>query len=661
MTELKYRDQTLAFQPYHDTIRRFETMCRAKNISVPFSEAGFESVLQVPGLLNALTDGMASEFNGQEDLKTAYKNCVKHTIAEHHNKFTAQYDIDGNAMGLEGYGPTAVAGSYNTWTRLSPVLTAGYLARSRSLELFQIMHEDKPTFWRQYTVTYIQKGLEGERLVLPKAIRAGRVGGLLDLPLCEPVESGDNPNISNVTVGEKTVNGMIAVGTTGNILEQSPFGKAKNALELHSSIDAIHVVFKDNEDTDVEAIVNTRIERELKTGKTSERLYNEVVTINHTNPDESIKRVQFRVMALIDLDTGNYHVMDDGTGIVKHIHFKIRVTNTANEMETVMNGIDQYTMSFDVENKIYGSIIVIPEMTADFNAGGEGVSWVAYMTDNLTETYAGIRDNDLENFVEEQYNYSKDDFELAFKLNGFKLSASYPIIPRHAGGSDDILGPQRLAFKHFITRILARSDKATNFDKNVERQWILMANDEDVDILPEIQWQTNSAEFTGGEGSQSFRYGFSLDDAYGWLDNFGRKVRVIGSRDERWLGRPIWGVLKTTTLAAPTLLYFPYMFRTFSSISPDMRNRPALLFASRDAKRCSTMVQIRISLEGNDLAIYPNSALYTTGFPNGEAPAPRYSEAEMLTVNEGVTYGPGVFGTKENIPNVNPTTGHSIS
>jgi len=646
-SSIKFKDHDLAYQPYHDTLRKFEAVCRAKNISLPFSQAGFESVLSVPSLLNSLIAGMAANFQGNEGLQAAYKSCVDHAIAEHHNQFTGTQDVDGNSMSIEGYGPTAITGNYNAWTRLSPILTAGYLARSRALELYQIMHDDKPTFWRQYTVQYMQKGLEGERLVLPKAIRAGKVGGMLDLPLCEPLQGPDNPNIKNVTAldpstnANKTVNGMIKTGSTGNILEQSEWGKGKYALERQSMIDWVNVEFTDSQNQQVKMLVKTRVERDMKTGKTSERMYNEVITVNYMDDGVASKK-QFRVIALIDLDTGNYHIMDDGTGCVKYIHIKIRVTNVANEMETLMNGQDQYIMSFDVENKIYGSIPVIPEMTADFNAGGEGVSWVAYMTDQMTENYAGIRDIDLEEFLEDQYTYKAQDFELAFKLGGFKFSGSYPIIPRHPGGSDDILAPQRIAFKQYLTRMFTRAEKFTNFDKNIERQWILMANDEDVDILPEVQWQTNSAEFSGGEGAQSFRYGFSLDDAYGWVDNMGRKVRVIGSRDERWAGRPIWAIQKTTTLAAPTTLYFPYMFRVLSSISPDMRNRPALLFASRDAKRCSTMVQARIALEGNDLSLWSNSATFAAGFPVA-GPASKYSEANMNTQMSGASTSEDVF------------------
>ena len=654
-SQMKYKDQTLTYQPFHDVLRNFETVARSKNINSPFSEKGFEDVLQLGSLKDTLVSGFSSLFKGAESYQNAFKSCVNHSFQEHANPFSGYSDINGNpvSFGAEGYGATAITGNYNTWTRLSPVLTAGYLARSRALELYQIINDDKPTFWREYTVTYVQKGLGGNRLTFPKAIRSGAVAGMLDLPLCDPVpvsKNEDNKNIAAYTTeGGKALN-MIKVGTTGNLMDQSafpdgtPVDKTKHALERDCSIDYVRVKIGNTY-----KIVHTRIERDIKTGKTSERMFNSIIKVPYTETVEGAtvqKTLIARVSAIIDLDTGNYQIMSDGSGAVDAIHFNVRVTNVANEMETYMNGQDNYVLSFDIQNKIYGSIPVIPEMMADYNAGGENVSWIAFMTDQMTETYAGIRDNDLENFIDDEYNYGADEFELAFKLGGYKFSATYPIIPRHPGGSDDILAPQRMAFKQYLTRIFTRSQKFTNFDRNIERQWILMANDEDVDILPDVSWQSTPAEI-GGEGSNNqFRYGFSLDDAYGWMDNFGRKVRVIGSQDERWLNRPIWAVEKSLSLAAPTTIYFPYMFKVMSSISPDMRNRPAMLFASRDAKRVSTMVQARITLEGNDLNLWANAAAFAAG--DTDTSNLKFTSEGTREIGQADAYA------RENIPNYNP-------
>ncbi|MBR1818252.1 MAG: hypothetical protein IJ772_05310 [Bacilli bacterium] len=672
---LVYKDETLSYQPFHDKLRRANNFASSKNISNMFSVEGFNMALQNKGVADAYAAELGTVFQGAEDFQRAYTDCVKRSFREHSNPYSAFQDVDGNEVnyGLEGWGATAVNGDYNAWTRLAPVLTAGYLARCRALEAYLVITNDKPTFHREYAVTYVQHGLNGERMILPQAIRAGKVAGMTNLPLCEPQaqDASDNSkkNTDNKNVYEKTLpNGttkipMIAVGTTGNLMDQStfadgtPIDKTKFALERQASIDYVAVKFPigkvENVTKYFEQVVHTRSERVMKEGKTSERIFNEIIEVPYTDTDGNARIRQIRLCATIDLDTGYYQIMSDGLNEITHIHFKVRVTNVPNEMSTYMTGIDKFTYSFDIENKIYGSIPVIPEMNNDFNAAGEGVSWVAFATDQLTETYSGIRDNDLEEEIDESFAYRPADngFRLAKKLGGYKFTGTYPLIPRHPGGSDDILAPQRMSFKHYMTRVFTRSEKYVNFDHNIQRQWIVFANDEDVDILPDTTWTTGPNAVSAENGSSEFRYGFSLDDAYGWMDNHGRKVRVIGSKDIRWLDRSIWAVQKSLTIAAPTTVYFPYMFRVFSSISPDMRNRPAMLFATRDAKRVATLIQARIQLEGNDLNLYSNASAFAAGL-TGANPATGYNSVYGAEVSQ--QDGLNVVKAGNNVPNYNP-------
>ncbi len=587
---LKYRDQDLTYKPYFDALQRFMSVCQAKHISAPFSKQGFESVLAIPGLINELTTPMADNFrqdNGGQ-LADAYLSCVKHAVEEHGNPFTQYQDIHGNRTSMEGYGATAVSGNYDMWSRLSPVITAGYLARARSIEMYQVMNHDSPTFTREYTAEYIMKGLNGDRLLATKAIRSGAVRGMFDLPLCEPhsvVESADNVNVEPVAMatGEILTTAptlqttphinMIKTGSAGNLFEQSDFAKERFALERSVSIDYIRVSFaKGGTSAPTELftqLIRLNFDRQMVTDTDiAERVWSKSVAIQYTDSDGVPKVKYLSLAAKINLDTGDYQVYSDGTTAITHVHFKARVTNTANEMATVMSDLKKYTLTLDVENKLYGSIPVIPEMTADFNAGGEGVSWVAYMTDLLTEKYGGIRDNDLEYVIDEAFTLRPSDSKLQLKLGGYKFSGTFPMIPTKVGGTDDLFATQRQGMKHYLTRIFPRSEKFTFFDEQIKRHWVIMGNDEDLDVLPDITWQNATSEVTGDEGVNAYRYGFSLDDQYGWIDSFKRRVRVIGSHDERWLNKPITAVLKTLSMAAPTTVYWAYMFRIFFRHQP---------------------------------------------------------------------------------------------
>ena len=71
--QLKYKDQTLAYQPFQGVLNNFEKLAQSKNIQLPFSEKGFESVLQVGGLKDTLVSGLASLFKGSESYISKYQ------------------------------------------------------------------------------------------------------------------------------------------------------------------------------------------------------------------------------------------------------------------------------------------------------------------------------------------------------------------------------------------------------------------------------------------------------------------------------------------------------------------------------------------------------------------------------------------------------------
>ena len=104
-SQMKFKDQTLAYQPFQDVLRKFETVAHSKNISNPFTTHGFEDVLQMPALKDTLIGGLKAQFKGAESYQKAFESCVNHSIQEHSNPFTGYMDSEGNPMnfGAEGY------------------------------------------------------------------------------------------------------------------------------------------------------------------------------------------------------------------------------------------------------------------------------------------------------------------------------------------------------------------------------------------------------------------------------------------------------------------------------------------------------------------------------------------------------------------------------
>jgi hypothetical protein len=96
-------------------------------------------------------------------------------------------------------------------------------------------------------------------------------------------------------------------------------------------------------------------------------------------------------------------------------------------------------------------------------------------------------------------------------------------------------------------------------------------------------------------------------------DNFGRRVKVFGSKYRRHLGTPMRAVLKSNNIAQPTQIYLPYSFRVFSSISPEYRNLPALSVSARDYVGALSTCQARVTLVGNDIGLYERLSKNSAG------------------------------------------------
>ena len=646
-------------QPYMDVLEKISAAAKRKNISSPFSAEDFTKIRNDSQMSDLVTTQIASLFRGNENLRDTYIQVQKNNFDElrQANSSFGFKDANGDLdRSLESYGISSPAAGFNALAPLNPIVTASYLAKTRNIEFFNVVHSDKPTWFREYNLDY---AVDAERNLIPfpQAIRDGALGGLLDLPVCEPL-AGDGDLVRNIIGCKHPTNGkslnFVKLGSSGKLLQQAGL-REEYSLERSSRIDYIAVLMpttkyndgKDEWEYDKTGMVTVNlgtkaapdekqvyiipkyIENNLKTGASiSEVLFSEVVSFNlpikrtvGTEIVYSKARFSFDFMAKLNLSTSEYVVMNSGDEVSKlvvGVHFDAKVTNVPNDMKTITATSDKIMLKMDIENHRYGEIPVVPEMEADFNAGGEGVTWVAYMTDILTQTISGVRDKDLLDLLDASFELDIEDFRLYRKLGGFKVKAPFDASVGFPAITGDPNTYMRNALRDFTMKILTRGERSTNFDNQIARQWIMMANDEDA--MYYLDNPTHNDKALMSEGSTNVRYGFSCDDIYGFADSVDRRIRIIGSRDNYWVDRPITAVLKTTTVAAPTTMYFPYSVRILSGISPTMTNRPAILFMIRDAKTVATMVQCRFSIQNAGIDLYAKQANFAAGFPKKGQP-----------------------------------------
>lgn len=590
----------LAYQPFHDKLEGIQTMFKAKRIGDPLTAQGYEDVVSTESFADLYVREMEGIISNEGD-REVFKHLVAQNIKEERNPFSA--------FSQEGF-ELAPNTNYNQFSNLNSWTILGYIARSKCLELFFQITNDKPTITYEYNLSYVRTADDRE-FPLPFAVRDGSIGNALDLPEALPLVSVDNPHIEELTVDTVTSN-WIMIGSRGNLLSEAGFAPAKYALERNIEIGKIRYDFlKLDGTTHVTGTMDIHLGRAFVAGDQANRSFYETYTVAYT--DSGAKTKTFSILGSINLDTSEYMVGQAGDAIVTHFQFgEARVTNLANELGTLRAGNKKIIQTFDVNNRIYGTVPIGPELTDDFNAGGDGVSYTAYMVDKITEAYSGIRDLDMESVLDKAYLKTVTQFPLAPKLGGYKKDVTFPLTARGAGGGDPFSWV-RDGLRDTIRHTFVDAETETYFETGTPRQWIILGHETDTQRIPDITYANYSgdggAENTGGV----FKYGFAVDVGAGFSDSFGRRVKVIGSHYKRHSGKAMRAVQKSMTIEQPTTVYFPYSFRVFAGISPEYRNRPALCVATRDYIGVLASVQARIDLVGNDADLYEKLSKNSAG------------------------------------------------
>lgn len=149
------------------------------------------------------------------------------------------------------------------------------------------------------------------------------------------------------------------------------------------------------------------------------------------------------------------------------------------------------------------------------------------------------------------------------------------------------------------------SESKTFFQDGTSRQWITMASSLDAFRIPDLQFVNDTA---GGAvvspEETATRYGFTLNAQYGFTDNFGRRMKVIGINDSRWDNRPMYSFQRSNDISQPTAIYWPYTFRVFSGIKAEIRNQPAICVYARDLKEILSFSGFKVTLTGNTADLY---------------------------------------------------------
>ena len=224
------------------------------------------------------------------------------------------------------------------------------------------------------------------------------------------------------------------------------------------------------------------------------------------------------------------------------------------------------------------------------------------MVDKISTAYAGINNNDLENRIIDSMNVSPNVYPLYPKLSGFFGEASVPMDSTLVG-VDNPFELSSLAIKDTIGALITNSNTDSNIPPEVDKQWVLMGAEFDTRRIPSMTY-VNDRDTANSNGFKRERWGFNLDTSYGYTDNTGTRVKVIGSSDKRWRNRPIIGTLKSNDIAAPTNIYWPFTFRIFQGVRPEMPNQNSICLYTRELHDVLSLCGFKLTLDNNTTDLY---------------------------------------------------------
>lgn len=601
--ETKYKTQVQP-APWHDKLQETMTMFQNMNHINITSKEGFDAIMSSEANRDRYIDMVASLVGNDENTKDIIKNVARHSMEDVKSGFSTEA---ADAM--------ANNATYSTLAKLNTWVIVGYTARSKCLEMYHTFSSDDPTVSFKYNLDYIVKGNDPTQYYRPQAERDGDLANMYDLPQLSPdaslagkpgYEYLENDASTESTNGGSTVWIKIEDGVQGNFFTDNgnDYDRTKYTLEKNPQITGIKYSIPNPEDehSPFTGSMKVYFDRKTSTGEQQKKIFMEQFSIPYANGTKTIKA---GITGEIDLDSADY--MFAGIGPITAIQCDVRLTNVANEMGTIRSGVKQVIEDFNVDNHPYASVPVAPEVSDDFNVGGEGVSAVAYATDKVTSALASMRDMVMERELDRAYDKPVNQFKLFPKLGGWKGSLSFPLAARMAGGSDPYSW-MKIGLKTTIINHLARSEMDTYFEDSTPRQWYILGHEQDVNLIPDVTYSNWDGE--GGVGGASDKYGFNVNGKAGFIDNMGRSVRVIGSaykrhyQDANGNRRPMRAVMKSLDLEQPTSLYLPYSFRVYSGISPEYSKRTGLLVSVRDCIKIMSADQSRITLIGNSDDLY---------------------------------------------------------
>lgn len=579
MSDLTHKDEA-----YVQTLESLKDTFEARGGANPFSEEGFRNLISNDKNRERYV-GKVEELFSEESERDAWGKTIQHSIDEARNPFST-----------EGYGALGSNDGFSPMAHMAPMTIVGYSAKAYALNFFHTINHENHRFTMEYRNDTIRMP-NGEIKSLTKGMKEGAFGGILDLPKIDFADA-DVGSFDALILADGVK--CATLNVTGNLYDLCDMDERQFSVGRNIGFDQI-LTTDDGGTTVVATKVYTN--RDEKTGNQSERIIIEDIKVGNS---------MITVMCRVNIETGDFIVTagnpSDGTEAVMGVTFSGHFVDNANTLiDAPQPGVQLHVQTFDAEWNRSLNLPLSQEVIEDFNIGGHGVSSTAYFLSNLTDLFASAKDSDLEALARETVDRDSSSYPLYNKLGGSKLQGTFDMAARRDGGDDPYAWATQ-GVQRTLKYMLQETEADTDLNNDIPREWVFLGWGTDVEAIAGMSFSRNDS---AGESSGFQKNGFAINGTVGYADNVGQRLRLVGSRETRHKGKPVFGTLKSGSLKQPTGLYFPYSFKVFQGFSPDAPNIPAVRISSRDWKGFMAATSVELTLKNNDADLYKKITDYT--------------------------------------------------
>ena len=486
----------------------------------------------------------------------------------------------------------------------SPATILGYNAKSLMLDVYKALNHDKREFPIQFELAYtIDSNATNinERKMLPQSIQDGSISGLLAPQKVTLLTAAGAAGAAHVYAISGL--GFAKLGIKGNTITES--GKDIRDWALAEDIRIEEIVYDDTvAGTETDA---TKFKRQIVAVRSEVKGYGgDVVSVRHLSVDVQLKLADNSVVedfftVYVNRDTGEYRSTACSTGRIKGFNFDIPFLNPTNAAATVRHGRDVITARIVASPRKTMSVPLAMDTVMDeFVAVGTGnADIVKYVSNEFSTILAGVNDNDMENHMIKNINECISNpallsrYVATKKLGGFTMEETIDLTQRGIGGERPLSWIEE-GIKDTLTNMLILAETDTLISAESEREWVFVGYQRDVKRFVDAKYNTES-EAASGET----RFGFKKMTTFAYSDNFGQRVKFIGSAYKRWKDRngAVYGFLRSNTpKVQPTGVYHGYDFRIVKSRDPRQMGIDAIQYWVHDTWDILSLVSVRVNL-----------------------------------------------------------------